>query len=150
MDRATLVALLVGAGITLVTTIVTTVGGELFREWRSERRERKERQRATATKLLDAMYGLELRRHAYHGLRVKSATADEIEPIRKEMFADLGQMVILAFRLESDSLRDAVLELQSLTIDIQTVGTHEEYEGARERWEAIAQSLLGELSKLLR
>src|SRR5215213_10291694 len=55
MDRATLVALLVGAGITLVTTIVTTVGAELFREWRTERRARKERRRAVLEELQDAL-----------------------------------------------------------------------------------------------
>jgi hypothetical protein len=112
MDRATLVALLVGAGISLVTTVLV----EYLREWRTERRERKERQRATAEELQGLLIGLGDRlddhKHAWDAIRAtpdaKEPPFEELRQARKAVTADLQRMNALASRLNSATLYESV------------------------------------------
>ncbi len=156
MDGATLFTLLVGVAITL--------GVDRYREWRTDLRESKERQREelreresrqreTAKELQMALIDLRAQTilmDDFDDLYPDGAGPAQIEKHMDAYWRAHFRVTSLASRIDSEQLRNSVEDLHGRAIEMHNAKDADEQKVTHMRWSRAATAVDDELGKMLR
>ena len=157
MDSATLITLLVGAAISLASTVFVdfvrdrrTERREREERQRMEQREREERQRAVAEELQTMLASVRALLYTYDDKLTDTKDPQKALHVTEELTSAIFRTLALGSRLDSAPLQNALTEMRSLLPRVPaTLGT-EEYEATYERWGKAAIKVNAQLVTLLR